>query len=245
MPDIRKANELDDAIRTSPALIAHHRIEAIAHAHYVFRRNYQELKNALDKGTDPGSILPIHDVRRRGDLDIVLMEVRRLLHNFLAAAKTVIDQTRVIITDGYRDHTFFERYKKEIQVRFATEPTANFVQDLRNYLLHYGLPATFSRITLSSGIHADGQTIDAKITLSTDSLLSWDGWSQPSRDLLKKAGRDVDLEETARTYAASVDDFHQWLTAELTDIHSVDLAWLEDMSRQLREALGDPDRKSA
>ncbi len=240
MPDIGKATELDNAIRASPALIAHRRIEAIAHAHYVFQRNYEELKDALDKATDPGAILPIHDIDRRAELDIVLMEIRRLLHNFLAAAKTLVDQTRVIITDGYRNHTFFERYKKEIQDRFATNPTANFVQDLRNYLLHYGLPATFSRVTLSRGIHADGLTIEAKVTLSTESLLHWDGWSQAARELLQNAGGDIDLDDIARTYRTSVDQFHRWLTDELTAIHSADLAWLADMSRQLREAAGHP-----
>ena len=240
MPDMKKAAELDAAIRASPALVAHRRIEAVAHALYVFRRNYEELKGALDRATDPGSILPIHDISRRAELDVVLMEIRRLLHNYLAAAKTLIDQTRVIIADGYEGQPFFARYKQEIDRRFATDPTASIVQGLRNYLLHYGLPATFSKITLSRDPHGDGTTVEAKITLKRESLLRWDKWPPPAREMLENSAEDIDLEDIAQTYAKFIFEFHDWLTAELGAIHAADLAWLEDMSKRLRDAAGTP-----
>lgn len=70
----------------------------------------------------------------------VMREAVRRLHNFLAAAMTLVDHTRVMIAEHYT-HTQVERnFKKGIEANFASNPMTRFIQDLRNYMVHCGMP---------------------------------------------------------------------------------------------------------
>ena len=65
----------------------------------------------------------------------------------------------------------------------------SFLRDLRNYLLHYGVPPVIQSLTL--GPPGDTGATGHSIKLSGPRLLEWDGWKKRSRDYLSSfADRD-------------------------------------------------------
>ena len=62
------------------------------------------------------------------EMHLVLGEVTRKLHNFIASAKTYIDHTRAVIRDWYAGTDFLKEYNKEIEHRFVGNPLTGFIE---------------------------------------------------------------------------------------------------------------------
>jgi len=100
---------------------------ALDSSYYIFDKNYMDLKLILTTSSMPDFMLPMLDYRDRSKLNNFLEEIRRKLHNFLAAATTLIDHSRNVINDTYENNSFQAEYKHEINNRFNSDPLCRFI----------------------------------------------------------------------------------------------------------------------
>lgn len=69
------------------------------------------------------------------------------LHNFGASAATLAEHTG-IVAERTLEEPYLRQYRDNVTKVFGKAPRSRFVQDLRNYMLHYALPVTGGFIRL-------------------------------------------------------------------------------------------------
>ena len=179
-------------------------------------------------------MLPIWDIERRDDLDLVLIELLRYLHNYLASFKTLVDHTRIIMDRDYLDHGFYKDYQSRIYSDFAENPLACFIQNLRNYLLHYSLPSTFSEFNISKDPESGKEVVQTRATIKKVPMTHWSGWSVKAREYLDNAEDDIELLNIIKEHEDKVRKFNEWLLKSLIDIHSDDFEVLDKKIEELK-----------
>jgi len=87
--------ELDLKMQNSNGMAFLNRMRAQSFSHNIFSMNFHEIKEELKLIENPeiGIKFMSQDNRETGDQ--AFREIHRLLHNFLASAKTLIEHTRV------------------------------------------------------------------------------------------------------------------------------------------------------
>ncbi len=102
--------------------------------------NAQELIEIARRMNDPDEGIRLMSVANREAGSQTHREVTRRVHNFVAAALTLVEHTRIFMRKNYSDTPILDRYQTKIDADFKDEPLVQFVQNLRNYILHNGLP---------------------------------------------------------------------------------------------------------
>ena len=102
------------------------RIEHLGISAYIFKTNHDELVQRIEYFKRPEAML-LWDVRNRDQMPDYLKEVTRLLHNFVASAKTLVDHTRIIAREMYENTDFWKEYEAQIAQRLASNPLVQFV----------------------------------------------------------------------------------------------------------------------
>jgi hypothetical protein len=85
------------------------KIEHLGTSFYIFKTNYDELIQRIEYFKRPEAIL-LWDVRNNDQMEHFLKEVTRLLHNFVAAALTLVEHTRIMARGMYKGTEFWEEY---------------------------------------------------------------------------------------------------------------------------------------
>jgi len=126
-----------------------------AFSHNIFVGNFKELKKACEIVENPEIGLKLMSQSMRGSLGVQAhMEINRLFHNFLAAAKTLVDHTRVFVEDHYSGTPLKQAYEQKVQAELANDPLTKFVQDFRNYMLHKGLPNSSMSLSITRNAYS-------------------------------------------------------------------------------------------
>ena len=102
------------------------RIEHLGISAYILKTNHDELVQRIEYFKRPEAML-LWDVRNRDQMPDYLKEVTRLLHNFVASAKTLVDHTRIIAREMYENTDFWKEYEAQIAQRLASNPLVQFV----------------------------------------------------------------------------------------------------------------------
>lgn len=232
--------EIIEEIRQSKAARVEGRLITFRDNYYVFFRNYSELKKVLvGANKNKNAMLEIWSIKNRDKLDLLNNEITRLLFNFLASAKALVSQTRVLVNHNYKDTNFFLEYQEKINKTFKDNDLVSFVQDLRNYSLHYALPFTNAGFSVypdkSSGIV--NNKLEFTFNLSKQGLLFWDNWTTNSKAFLMNANDEILIEEFTSKYFELVQELHQWISDKLQELHSDDFKWLENMREKAKELM--------
>lgn len=183
--------------------------------------NYRELKRAasgLSSEDDAATIRLLELWSERRELYRLLDEVNRLLHNFLASAKTLVDHTRVHIQTNHGGTRFDAQYQEEVQKRFSSSPVTKFVHCLRNYNLHYRIPLV--DVSMNVSFESAGQVKEMRhsIYLRLDVLRDWDGWNRLSKHYLGRADT-LPVETLADDYMDLITPFFEWFRANDLQVH--------------------------
>jgi len=231
---------LAQEVHNSNALKYQGRIETLGVNFFVFNRNYQELKKLLEAVKNQEKKLQLWDLRNRHQLEVTINETLRLLHNFLASAKSLIDQTRVVIRNWYKETEFLKEYKTQVDSRFINNPLTGFIEDLRNFSLHYSLPLTNATLSVQIIDRKTGQgTADFSFVLIKSDLLVWKGWTEKGKEFLSTAKDKINIGILVDEYYKQIFDFHSWLINSLQEIHKDDLLWLAEMRQKTIEAMSE------
>lgn len=212
--NIERIKELEDRIQKSEGWIAHTRIKNFSLSHKVFNINYKEFKEFLQQFSDPLTAPEIWRVDRRNLLEQILDEAIRLLHNYLAAAKSLVDHTRVFVNEYYTNCDFYTQYNNKIKEIFAESPLSHFVQDLRNYVLHKELPFT------SATLHYGPDTgISNTLFLDISTLREWNRWTSFSERYIANLKDKTDFRSFIDEYWVLVNGFYLWFNNSLNELH--------------------------
>lgn len=169
----------------------------ILHANYSA---LMQLLNAPESDEDLFTEL-IQNVRTPTLRDDYWQAFARLLQNYTAAVKALVDHTRIVM-DGVQDGDFSREYRARIE-EVSSEPVAVFVQKFRNYVLHYRHPS------FRFQAHASSPPV-VKMLLQRDSLLEYDGWTRPAKDYLEAADDQFDVREPLLAYEVVVKTLYDW-----------------------------------
>jgi len=212
------------------------RIKALDRSRYVYTRNYSELRKLLEFYSDLEKSLQLWDRKNRDKQDAFHNEVTRLLHNFVASAKSLVDHTRTIYRSLYRSSGQFPEYQKKIDSSFTHNAVAQFVESLRNYCLHYRTPPVFSemRYEKTPPLHV------SRIKLDVDALKEFSEWKRESREYLAQQTSDIDLLDIIDEYHRLVIEFHDWFVKRQKEIHYKDIQKVDSKKKELA-ALVIPD----
>ena len=195
----------------------------------IFEGNYRELRNILLWQATSPDAKELWYLPNRQLLHTFMEEVTRLLHNFAAAAKSLVDHTTRHHRHLYEGSDRFPEYRQEVRTRFAANPLAKFVMGLRTYCQHYQIPPVVSVLSPSG----EGSDYCSKVLLDTGKLREFSGWSAPAKQFLNSAGETVDLLAAIEEYHATVVDFYRWFQGRQRDIHAPELKRLAEKRREI------------
>lgn len=173
---------------------------------YTFSANALELKRWLSHHEDPARA--ISHAAASGNLfgHQSRADVLRHLHNFLASAKSLVEHTRNFITSTYAETSLLHDYHREVREKLAPSGVLHFVHDLRNYMLHKGIPLTREQFAWSRD---SPETFT--ITFDLTRLRSWRRWSPEALDYLTHSPDHVRIADIVEEYTELVVRFHKWL----------------------------------
>ena len=183
--------------------------------------NYRELKRAasgLSSEDDASTIRLLELWSERGELYRLLDEVNRLLHNFLASARTLVDHMRVHIRTSHGGTRFEGQYQEEVEKRFIGTPVTKFVHCLRNYNLHYRIPLVDASMNVSFESAGRVKEMRHSIYLRLDVLRDWDGWDRISTQYLSQADT-LPIETLADDDMGLITPFFEWFRANDLRVH--------------------------
>jgi hypothetical protein len=184
----------------------------------TFARNTTELIDLLNRAADLTLALTLMNDDRQADG--FWPELDQRLHNQLASMGTLIDHSRRLIKYYRPDApTLAAEYEAHKASVIATDEAA-FLGDLRNYLLHYSLPAVVQTLTMGAG------TARHAIKLSSPRLLEWDNWSPQAHAYLSGFGpRDGPvLGADIAAYSNAMRGFYTWLFDQRPVVRSMNNA---------------------
>ena len=191
----------------------------------LFNRNYRELRLFLAHMSDLREALEIVGTENGWLRHEATREVLFLLHNFLAAAKSLIDHARVLYEQFYQPKGLIAGYQKQIDNRFNKHPLSRFVQELRNQSLHVRLPSVALEHRFEHG------TLTIHVTLSRDELLPSTEWSKYAEQFLATAGPTIDIATMIRDYHEHVMAFYQWFGERQGEVHDSGRNLYADMAQ--------------
>lgn len=235
---------LAEEVNKSNALRYEEQIETLRMSYFVFHRNYEELKRFIGLRDNSSKMLELWSLRNRHKLEIFINELLRLFQNYLASAKSLVDQTRVAVREWYDDTDFLNEYQNQVDTRFKENTLSGFIEDLRNYSLHYSLPITHATLSFQADDTKTGSgTLDFSFVLVKAGLLIWSGWKK-GKDYLSNSSDDIDIGKLADEYHKQIVDFHEWLVNRLLELHKEEFLWLEEMRRKTINAMSEEERKA-
>jgi len=197
----------------------------------IFKGNYAELRKLLTTKYNMPEAVSICDVKNIHLIYARQREVRRLLHNFVAAAKLQVDNTRRIYEKLYKKEEQFTEYKTELKNRFVSNTLVKFIHCLRNYCLHYGSAPVFS--TMSLELEPSGGEI--RLKLNKSKLEQYSKWTSYANNFLSKQRESIDLLEVVDEYYKSVMKFHDWFGSHMKAIHTEEIARVDAKRREIAE----------
>lgn len=250
-PEARKAwmASLASRLAASPGMAAHGAWSEVRRTLSVHNRNTAELLDLLaDAEHDLSLALElVQNVRDSAVRDEFYDALDQRLHNMLASAVSLVDHSRRLMSryEGTDFKAEFERRNQAV----ASSVTTGFLRDLRNYLLHYGMPAFVHNVAFTGPAAPEPAAPVSEIWISRASLLRWDGWKAPARKFLEEAGEHVHLRAAATAYATATADLYQWTLGRFADLHGQDIdeanRLIEHWNRALTGHPPDGDEPSA
>ena len=186
-----------------PGMIAYDRWRELGRSFDIFVRNSVELLRMLTDFRDNGDLMvevvlnqdPESQVKRDffGRLD-------QRVHNFAASRASLVDHSRRHMKP-YTGKPFSKEYTRRTNA-LAVLPSAVFVHDFRNFLLHYGVAPFVMRVSVDNSRESEtGSTL-----LASAGLLLFENWKPLSKQYIKDCQPEIDLLSTVSEVYQAFDD---------------------------------------
>ncbi|MEZ6961583.1 MULTISPECIES: hypothetical protein [unclassified Aeromonas] len=191
---------------------AKNRIELLKHFDYslrLFDSNYQELISVIDFLCNEKVGLELFAVVNRWKLEEVLTHLGFKLHNYVCAAKSLIDHSRVLYRRVYKENEhMFDDYEVEVKARFDENTLSKFIEFLRTYCQHEKLPS------IGTVMRFDSQSNEGfifSVTIDSTELLKSSSIKSMAKRFIRAQGDSIDLRKIIDDYHTQVREFYQWV----------------------------------
>jgi len=156
-------------------------------------------------------------------------EILRHFQNFVTSALALVEASRRWAKDlQVRFPEFCKEYNGRVAAEFSGAVDHLLVQDLRNFMLHRGLPLSASQGSFTLKLNLkDGEQdtqIDWAIVLDLEGLRQWDGWRSGPKVYLAACSDDINLLDVVEPYHKRVVTFYDWFYQRLEELHADDVA---------------------
>ena len=236
-PALRDPALIFKELHASPEMVYLNRRKLRAFTVNIFRGNFNELMKACELVENPQIGLQLMSEEHRRTLGTQAhMEVMRLFHNFLAAAKSLIDHTRVFVDDYYRGTSLAQAYQQKIQTDFADDPLMRFIQDLRNYMLHRALPGGSMSLSMTRNQETNAQDMKSTVGVDKKAIETWEKWTKPSLEFLAATDDEIQISQISGAYGERVVEFTEWFDTELHKHHGADIEVFERLQKEYQAA---------
>jgi hypothetical protein len=202
----------------------------------IFRGNTFELQARLHSYTHPDRSLELFLKKNKEEGLQAHREIIRLLHNFVCSAATLVEHTRNFVKENYLGSSVNREFTSRINREFSENGMTKFVHELRNYIVHRGLPPTTANLVMTQDPERSPGVVSTSSSylLDVSILTEWDGWTKHARSYLARSGDNIDLKELVRNYATAVGKFHNDFDSLVAAHHQNDVEEL----KALRTSLG-------
>lgn len=227
-------NNLFMKIHNSDGVKFINKMHAHSFSQNIFYGNLRELKESLNlvENVDVGMKLMSQEHKEAGTQ--VYKEVNRLFHNFLSSAKTLIEHTRIFMDTHFKSTSVNKEYTHKIKMEYSQDEVSRFIQDLRNYMLHQGLPHNQMSFKIDNK-DPNNQEIESTISLDIEKLTEWSRWSAGSKKYLNKQSENLKLSVLIEEYSQKIISLNEWLEKELYKYHEDDLKELKILQNEYQK----------
>lgn len=204
----------------------------------LFEANYNELLIVLNALHDEKQQLELSGVVNQWKLEDFLCHISFKLHNYVCAAKSLVDHSRVLYSRVYgQDELKFQDYTQEIKTRFDCNELTKFVEFLRNYCQHETTPTIVHSMSFDS---RSSEGFVFTVSLDGNSLLQASRIGSLAKKYIQSHGPQIDLRFVMEQYHHQIISFHQWVRQRQSEIHSDDIKRLDiEFEREMKKsALG-------
>jgi len=226
-----RAFELQKEIMAMQEMEVVHRVNHFRMTLDILEKNALELCQAIGYFEDVSSGIDAYSIENRDVFRQHQVEFCRALYNYVCIVKSMVDHTRVLHTKYYKKENLFPDYQKQVDAVFANNTEATFLQDLRNYIVHYRTPVIKNRLS-----SRQGEGLKARVLLGTEELLEYDGWKASSKKYLANSGDDVEISRICMEYMKLVGEFYDWFFVTLNEIHKQELDILNQKASEHNQA---------
>lgn len=207
------------------------RISLIQHFDYslrLFEFNYRELMGVVDFMCEESNGLELFAIVNEWKLYEYQALLAFRLHNYVCAAKSLIDHSRVLYKRVYvKGNIDFVDYQVEVDSRFVKNELIQFVSFLRNYTQHEKIPIIFSNFSFDSASD-DGFIFTA--CLEPSELLGASSIPALAKKYITSQSDKIDIKSVFVTYHQQICEFYEWFKGRQDKLHSVDLMALRNES---------------
>lgn len=227
--NMKRRVELQEELIASAAYKLTDRLRTFDLSLHIFQRNFQELEAAIMRHAPNDIMGLIRVTQNHQHRNEEQMEIVRLLHNFVAAAMSLVDHTRVFFTELYAEKNLIPNYQEQIRTIFAEDELVNFVKCLRQFCQHYRLPLVVTQVS----IDVEKQVIQSGVSLRKTDLVHFIAWTKAAKAFLDKSPAEIELLDLVRSYNKKVTDFYDWFATKQREIHKAELEYYEHTMSEL------------
>ncbi len=188
-------------------------LESLEWSTYIFSENERELLAFLDDCEHGPRSEELWDQPGEWRLRQAALEVSRLLHNYVAAAASLLEHLDKIHRKLFATREFAE-YSSERKKQVLDDPLVQFVKELRNIALHQG----DSSISFASSSARPGGPVKCAVSLSKPYLEDVRRWRVPAKTYLEAAPRSIGIGALVEVYGRHVREFCDWYRGRTLDI---------------------------
>lgn len=226
-----RVREIEERMNSARGTGVKLRMEALGRSIAMLDSNAAELIQVLDAFADPRLQVILWNEENDGLLDMFLTDIARRLHNYVASVMSLVEHNRRTVREQYaQDDSLRKAYQERVTEDFGTTKVA-FMQDLRDFTLHYELPPLSARLSMGRD-----QPTRSEILLDRERLRTFSGWSAKGNQFLAAMDDPIDLRAIVDAYMKTVRDFYGWFTAAVQTHHTADMAELNGMVDEIRVA---------
>ena len=192
-------------------------VHSLIASHSIFAGNHKELHAKLTEYTDPKVSSRLFDQGKFSEAQAELRELTRLVHNYVASVKTLVDHTRVIANKVIASEKLGE-YQERVDSEFKFDPTSRFLHNLRDYLLHVSHPPIKAKLSFTGPAG-----MESGVELASDILLTWENWSSEARKYINSHLGGIAMLPLVDEYNCKVQSFYEWLVDYLYDARRAEM----------------------
>lgn len=202
----------------------------LATSDFIVRRNYQELLNGIKRFEADITIMYLKNVRR---FEFASKEITRMLHNYLASIKSLIDHT-TRFKRNLKNPKLDSEYLRKVR-KLTSNECAVFIKQFRNYIQHYELPLISAHLTVTrKKPEKPDFEEDLRLLLNKEDLLKWDKWNQSSKNYINKFD-ELKLGEIFEEYEAFNNEFYEWFYNNVIELYKNEIEELRKLEMEMEE----------